>query len=151
VIQPASGDMLQFLKAGIIEVPDLFVVNKADLGEVATRAGADLRAALNQLHAGQKPSWVPPIVPTSTTTRQGIEALVASIDAHRAHLVQADLLASRRIRASAAWALRLFGQRFGEVGVEQAGGAAALLDRFAGWVREGATAVEVVARARPAS
>ena len=42
VVQPASGDMLQFLKAGIMEVPDVLVVTKADLGDVATRSRRDL-------------------------------------------------------------------------------------------------------------
>ena len=49
VVQPGSGDVLQFLKAGIMEVPDVLVVTKADLGRVATRALADLRAALRSL------------------------------------------------------------------------------------------------------
>jgi len=44
VVQPASGDVLQFLKAGIMEVPDLLVVTKADLGEVAARSRRDIRA-----------------------------------------------------------------------------------------------------------
>ena len=51
VVQPGSGDVLQFLKAGIMEVPDVLVVTKADLGRVATRALADLRAALRSLGA----------------------------------------------------------------------------------------------------
>src|SRR5581483_7149057 len=42
VVQPGSGDVLQFLKAGIMEVPDVLVVTKADLGRVATRAVSDL-------------------------------------------------------------------------------------------------------------
>ena len=46
VVQPASGDVLQFLKAGIMEVPDLLVVTKADLGDVATRSRRDLGQAL---------------------------------------------------------------------------------------------------------
>ncbi len=44
VVQPGSGDVLQFLKAGIMEVPDVLVVTKSDLGEVAIRAVADLQA-----------------------------------------------------------------------------------------------------------
>src|SRR5205085_5191762 len=52
VVQPASGDVLQFLKAGIMEVPDVLVVTKADLGRPAMRALADLRAALRALGAG---------------------------------------------------------------------------------------------------
>src|SRR5215207_4085397 len=49
VVQPGSGDVLQFLKAGIMEVPDVLVVTKADLGAVAQRAARDLRAALRSL------------------------------------------------------------------------------------------------------
>src|SRR5207245_634238 len=51
IIQPGSGDVLQFLKAGIMEVPDVLVVTKADLGRVAARALADLKAALRSLGA----------------------------------------------------------------------------------------------------
>ena len=46
VVQPGSGDVLQFLKAGIMEVPDVLVVTKADLGQIAKRAQSDLRSAL---------------------------------------------------------------------------------------------------------
>src|SRR5205807_6766447 len=49
VVQPASGDVLQLLKAGIMEVPDVLVVTKSDLGMIATRAVTDLRAALRSL------------------------------------------------------------------------------------------------------
>ena len=49
VVQPGSGDVLQFLKAGIMEVPDVLVVTKADLGQVAQRARRDLHAALRSL------------------------------------------------------------------------------------------------------
>ena len=52
VVQPGSGDVLQFLKAGIMEVPDVLVVTKADLGTVADRAVRDLRAALRSLGDG---------------------------------------------------------------------------------------------------
>src|SRR5436190_1684473 len=49
VVQPGSGDVLQFLKSGIMEIPDVLVVTKADLGKIANRARADLRAALRSL------------------------------------------------------------------------------------------------------
>ena len=49
VVQPGSGDVLQFLKSGIMEIPDVLVVTKADLGQVAVRALGDLRAALRSL------------------------------------------------------------------------------------------------------
>ena len=55
IVQPGSGDALQFLKAGIMEVPDVLVVTKADLGAVATRAVRDLRAALRSLGERARP------------------------------------------------------------------------------------------------
>jgi LAO/AO transport system kinase len=51
IVQPGSGDVLQFLKAGIMEIPDVLVVTKADLGAVALRARRDLHAALRSLGA----------------------------------------------------------------------------------------------------
>ena len=51
VVQPGSGDVLQFLKAGIMEVPDVLVVTKSDLGRIADRTVADLLAALRSLGA----------------------------------------------------------------------------------------------------
>src|SRR2546423_10862639 len=55
VVQPASGDVLQFLKAGIMEIPDLVVVTKADLGDAARRAERDLHQALGALGAEGTP------------------------------------------------------------------------------------------------
>jgi LAO/AO transport system kinase len=56
VVQPGSGDALQFLKAGIMELPDVLVVNKADQGALAQRAMADLRAALTSLNRAWRPA-----------------------------------------------------------------------------------------------
>ena len=74
VVQPASGDVLQFLKAGIMEVPDVLVLTKADLGRAARRAIADLTAALTTLGAPDtdararcRPSLPPPGSPSSST------------------------------------------------------------------------------------
>jgi LAO/AO transport system kinase len=147
VIQPASGDMLQFLKAGILEIPDVFVVNKADLGDVATRASAELRAAMATQGAGATEQWVPPVVMTSVASGRGLEELLDAADAHFRHLRERCLLAEHRREAAAAWALQLYTRRYGEVSVERAGGPAALLAKFREWVREGATAVAAVARA----
>ena len=98
VVQPASGDTLQFLKAGIMEVPDVLVVTKADLGQPALRAQRDLRAALRSLGVRDTPvvsvSSVPP--------PKGIDELVEAIDAHRSRLdLPAVRLRSRRLAALA--------------------------------------------------
>ena len=55
VVQPGSGDVLQFLKSGIMEIPDVLVVTKADLGQVAISARRDLHAALRSLGARDTP------------------------------------------------------------------------------------------------
>lgn len=147
VVQPASGDVLQFIKAGILEIPDLLTVNKADLGAVAERAGAELRAALRiALDAGRQGD-VPEVLLTSTSDGRGLDELVRALGAHHARLTEAGVLATRRIEKSAQWALRLYVHRYGEAGLEAAGGKAALGRRFAEWIASGATAVEAVSRA----
>ena len=96
VVQPGSGDTLQFLKSGIMEVPDVLVVTKADLGEVATRAQRDLDAALRALDSREVA-----VVPVSSVPPpQGIDDLVSALDEHRAALdVSARRLRSRRMMA----------------------------------------------------
>jgi LAO/AO transport system kinase len=114
VVQPGSGDVLQFLKAGIMEVPDVLVVTKADLGKVATRAVSDLRVALRSL--GARDTAVVPV--SSVAPPTGIDELVDALDAHRATL---DLPA-RRLRARRAHALADFIAEHGERGLRALGG-----------------------------
>jgi LAO/AO transport system kinase len=147
VIQPGSGDVLQFLKAGIIEIPDVFAVNKSDLGVIAERAVTELSSALVAAHAGG--GTPPPVVATSASSRQGIAALWTALDAHRAGLLASGQLAARRTRATALWALGLFARRFGELGVEEAGGRSAVLGRLEERVARGLTAVEALSGMRP--
>ena len=82
IVQPGSGDALQFLKSGIMEVPDVLVVTKADLGVVAHRARRDLGAALRSLGARDTPV----VAVSSIAPVQGVDDLIAAIDAHRARL-----------------------------------------------------------------
>ena len=114
VVQPASGDTLQFLKAGIMEVPDVLVVTKADLGDVALRAQRDLRAALRSLGVRDTPvvsvSSVPPPV--------GVDSLVEALDAHR---VSVDVAAARR-RSRQLAALSEFVAENGERALRALGG-----------------------------
>lgn len=114
VVQPGSGDVLQFLKAGIMEVPDVLVVTKADLGQPATRALSDLRAALRSL--GEADTAVVSV--SSLAPGSGIDELVAALDAHRHRL---DLPA-RRLRARRMHALADFTAEFGERGLRSLGG-----------------------------
>src|SRR5215213_2292561 len=93
VVQPGSGDTLQFIKAGIMEVPDLLVVTKADLGDVALRARRDLAAALRSLGSRATPVLAVSSVPPP----QGIDELIQALDERRAALdVGERRLRSRR-------------------------------------------------------
>jgi len=120
VIQPGSGDTLQFMKAGILEIPDILVVNKSDLGELATRTRADLEAWLRLGSVVQSP-WQPPVLATSAETGEGAKALADAIAEHRAQLAHGEL-AQRRARNRRAWALELFERRYGTDGLERVGG-----------------------------
>ncbi len=114
VIQPGSGDVLQFLKAGIMEVPDVLVVTKADLGPIASRALADLRAALRSLGA----TATPIVAVSSVAPPSGIAELADALDAHRASLA----LAERRLRARRMHALDDFVAEHGQRGLRALGG-----------------------------
>ena len=114
VVQPGSGDALQFLKAGIMEIPDVLVVTKADLGRVALRARRDLGAALRSLGEGDTAVVAVSSLPPAT----GIDELVAALDAHRAGL---DVTAART-RARRLGALADFVAERGERGLRGLGG-----------------------------
>jgi LAO/AO transport system kinase len=114
VVQPGSGDVLQFLKAGIMEVPDVLVVTKADLGQIAKRAQSDLRSALASLGAG----GVEVVAVSSVSPPSGIDELVQALDRHRADLD----LAARRLRARRMHALADFVTEYGERGLRALGG-----------------------------
>jgi LAO/AO transport system kinase len=114
VVQPASGDVLQFLKAGIMEVPDVLVVTKADLGDAAKRARADLHQALAALGS----SDVPVVTISSVPPPSGIDELAGELEAHRGRV---DLV-KRRLRARRLSALREFAAEHGESALRGLGG-----------------------------
>jgi LAO/AO transport system kinase len=114
VVQPGSGDVLQFLKSGIMEVPDVLVITKSDLGRVATRALSDVRSALRSLGATDTPVLMVSSVPPPS----GIEELVDALDAHQARLD----LTGRRTRSRRAHALADFAAEHGDRGMRALGG-----------------------------
>src|SRR3954462_5851381 len=114
VVQPGSGDTLQFIKAGIMEVPDVLVVTKSDLGDVAMRAQRDLNAALRSLGARETPVLAVSSIPPP----KGIDNLVEAIDEHFRHL---ELPVARR-RARRLTALAAFLAEHGEHGLRLLGG-----------------------------
>jgi len=140
VLTPESGDAIQSLKAGLMEIADVFVVNKSD------HAGADqLVAAIRSALALRAPApWRPPVVRTVATERRGIEELHEAIEAHRAHLADPKAQGGRRekIRARLKNAIR---ERILEAAWERQG-LAALLDRAADQVLGGAVSPYRAAR-----
>jgi LAO/AO transport system kinase len=120
VVQPGSGDTLQFLKSGIMEIPDVLVVTKADLGQVAQRARRDLSASLRSL--GRRDTAV--VAVSSLPPPTGIDELYAVLD-ERWRVLTADgarELGGRRLRARRAGALTDFIVEHGERGLRALGG-----------------------------
>ena len=123
VVQPGAGDVLQFLKSGIMEIPDVLVVTKADLGDVALRSRRDLHAALRSLGASETAV----VAVSSLAPPSGFDALVDALDAHR----ERTDIAQRRLAARRASALADYVVEHGERGLRALGGrraAAKLLD-----------------------
>ena len=92
VLMPGSGDSIQALKAGIMEIPDVISVNKADHPAAKTMV-ADVRSILALDH---ERAWKPPIVLTEALRGEGVEELWGHLVDHRAHLEQDGLLDERR-------------------------------------------------------
>jgi len=102
VLMPGSGDSIQALKAGVMEIPDIIVVNKADhpLTDTMIR---EIRGVLSLANLDRSPeefkaSWRVPIVRTEAANAVGVEELSAALDEHRAYIVENGLLAERRAR-----------------------------------------------------
>jgi LAO/AO transport system kinase len=140
-IVPGTGDEVQALKAGIMEIADIFVVNKADR-EGADRTVASIEALLSLQAYGVK-EWRPPILKTEATTGAGVPALVEAIARFREHTAGKQ---GERRRARAEWRLReLLGQRFlafVEQRILAAGEFTTILDRIAARELDPYTAVE---------
>lgn len=133
VIQPGSGDMLQFLKAGIMETPHLLVVNKSDLGASAIRAYNDLRAALAHGEPGDA-LWAPALLLASAAGGSGIDAILAEACRHLTFLKDTGGLDLARSRQAGNWILQALLRLNGTRGLERRGGAAAILES---WQRKG--------------
>ncbi len=108
VLVPGTGDEVQALKAGIMEIADVFVVNKADR-EGADRTAASIEAMLT-LEMWDDAEWRPPVMRTEATAGRGITELLEMVEKFRAH---SGARVGMRRRARAEWRLReLLGRRF---------------------------------------
>jgi len=142
VVQPGSGDTLQFLKAGVMEIPDVLVVNKADEVALAARAEADLRSALGSLRGAGVAAHEVAVLLTSARDRTGIEEVADALTAHRVAL-GAEGLAARRREGTVASTVALLLRRHGERGLERLGGLAEVRARAADEARRGLSDVAI--------
>jgi LAO/AO transport system kinase len=94
VLMPGSGDSIQALKAGIMEIPDVIAVNKKDHPAAKTMVN-EVRSILT---LDKERAWRPPIVLTEATTDEGVGDLWAKVEEHRAHLDEEGRLDERRRR-----------------------------------------------------
>ena len=131
VAQPGAGATLQFMKAGVLELPDLFAVNKSDLGALAERTARELEATIS-LSARAESDWRAPVVLCSARDGVGIDTLVDTLDAHFESQLQNGALARRRREGGVTLVLDALGRRYGSHGVERIGGEGALRARFEG-------------------
>jgi LAO/AO transport system kinase len=94
ILVPGMGDDVQTIKAGIMEIADIFVINKSDR-EGADRVEREIRSM--QSLAMRKDNWTPPIVKTVATEAKGIPELAATIASYETFLQKQDLLLKRKI------------------------------------------------------
>ncbi len=120
-VQPGSGDSLQFMKAGIVEIPHLVVVTKADMGAAAERSRADVAGAMSLATAGDVGDWPVKALAASSRTGSGIDGLVAALEAHQEHLAGEGRLAIARHRQSEGWLIQSLRDRFGRDGIARLG------------------------------
>ena len=115
-IQPGSGDSLQFMKAGIMEVPDIFLVTKADTGALADKAAADVEGALSLTTAPNDRAWMPPVLTVSAERSTGLDAVLDAVTTHWQWLQQADRLRRQRTAQARSWLDEAVKERFGTAG-----------------------------------
>ncbi|MGN6473908.1 MAG: methylmalonyl Co-A mutase-associated GTPase MeaB, partial [Mycobacteriales bacterium] len=136
MLAPGLGDGIQAAKAGILEIADLYVVNKADR-DGATQTVRDLKSMLSLGEKRAPGDWKPPVLSTVSAKGEGISELVEELDRHRAWLGESGELDKRRRRRAAeeieALAVTALRERMGDL----RGGE--LLDDLAGEVLAGKT------------
>jgi LAO/AO transport system kinase len=131
VVQPGSGDALQFMKAGIMEIPHILVINKSDQKSLAMKALNDLKA-IGSFNRTDDSGWKPEVIMTSALEGRGQDKLVSACRTHFQHLAGQGLAGLRR-RHRISWILLLFHERFGSYGIESLGGEEKILEIIEGY------------------
>ena len=148
VLMPGSGDSVQALKAGVMEIPDVIAVNKAE----HPLADAMVREIKGVLALGPRREWTVPVLRTEAVRAVGIEELAGALEAHRAHIEAEGVLAQRRRRGLTGEVMAIATERMRrelEVAIRADGSTQELLDRVAARELDPASAAtEIVRRAR---
>ena len=119
-VQPASGDSLQFMKAGIMEIPNILVVTKADIGAAAERAVRDMRMAARSMTTSG--SWQVDIVKIAAVRpigESGIAELHAALERHHAYIADQCSVSLRRSGQARFWQSQLLKSWFGRFGTQR--------------------------------
>ncbi len=121
VAQPGAGDIVQYMKAGVLELPDVLVVNKADRGAEAERTASEIAAAFG-LSERDAAGWTPPVILASALEGRGLDELTGALERHRRHLEASGALRQRRLRARETYVLEALTRRYGSFGLDRLGG-----------------------------
>jgi LAO/AO transport system kinase len=146
VAQPASGDSIQFLKAGIMEIPHVIVVNKEDIGMAARKTLSELKTTLGR--RTDMDGWQAPALSASAALGSGIEALADALESHRNWLLERGQFIARRQRCQAEWLIKHLREEFGRYGLNLLGGEEALFAKIAQAPRRSPIAAYEELRAR---
>ncbi|WP_078593480.1 methylmalonyl Co-A mutase-associated GTPase MeaB [Evansella clarkii] len=109
VLYPSGGDVIQAFKAGIMEIADLFIINKADLPGVEQLKG-ELEDLLHITERTE--SWEPPVIQTVSTTKKGMKQVTDKAAAHHEYLVTTDMKTERRLSQKEQEVMRRLSERF---------------------------------------
>ncbi len=127
VVQPFSGDVLQFIKAGVMEIPDILAVNKADNQALAQKALSDTQAALALAQRPASPAseaWDSPVLAVSAATTLNLDALNRALSAHWQHLHATAGLEKKRAAQHLEWGIGEIRHEVGQRGLAALGGVA---------------------------
>ena len=123
VVQPFSGDVLQFIKAGVMEIPDILAVNKADDQALAQKALSEVQSALAlEQRSFEQESWQNPVLAVSAATNLNIDTLDDAMTSHYQHLQSTHKLGNTRAAQTMAWAVGEILHEVGQRGLAALGG-----------------------------
>jgi LAO/AO transport system kinase len=128
VVQPGSGDSLQFMKAGIMEIAHILVVNKADRRNLALKTYHELQS-LAGVSSRRENGWMAEPILASALEGAGQQEIVVALERHLDFLSSGNLEDLRRMRR-VQWVVHLFAERFGSYGVERLGGECGIIERL---------------------